>query len=82
MCPITQFEGKALVFNNGVVDVKQGDTSLVDENKVAHIPEGNVLIDNETIIKNANNQLEIPIDEDTIYIDEHGFMKAKGGNSE
>ena len=79
--PIAQFEGRALVFNNGVIDVKQGDTSLVDENKVAHIPEGNVLIDNETIIKNANDQLEIPIDEDTIYIDEHGFMKAKGGSS-
>lgn len=79
--PIAQFEGKALVFNNGVIDVLQGETSLVDENKVAHIPEGNVLIDNETIIKNANNQLEIPIDEDTIYIDEHGFMKAKSPES-
>lgn len=76
--PIAQFEGRALVFNNGVIDVRQGDTSLVDSEKVAHIPEGNVAIDNETIIKNANNELEVPIDENTIYIDQDGFMKAKG----
>ena len=77
--PIAQFEGRALVFNNGVVDVRQGDTSLVDSEKVAHIPESNVAIDNETIIRNANQQLEVPIDEDTIYMDDHGFMKSKGG---
>lgn len=79
---IAQFEGKALVFNNGVVDVVQGETSLVDENKVAHIPEGNVEIDNLTIIKNADNELEVPFDNNTIYRDsEDGFIKANVGDA-
>lgn len=77
--PITTYNGRVIMFNNGVVDVVQGETSLVDENKVAHIPQSSVAIDNETIIENANHQLEVPIDEDTIYMDDHGFMKAKGG---
>ena len=78
--PIAQFEGKALVFNNGVVDVVQGETSLVDENKVAHIPEGgNVEIDNLTIIKNADDELEVPFDNNTIYRDQDGFIKARSG---
>ena len=77
---IAQFEGKALVFNNGVVDVVQGETSLVDENKVAHIPEGgNVEIDNLTIIKNADDELEVPFDNNTIYRDQDGFIKARTG---
>lgn len=38
--PIAQFEGKALVFNNGVVDVQQDGVSVVDENKIAHITTG------------------------------------------
>lgn len=78
---IAQFEGKALVFNNGVVDVKQGDVSLVDENKVAHIPVSNAEIDNKTIITNANNKLEVPFDNQTIYVDQDGFIKARGGGS-
>lgn len=79
--PIAQFEGKALVFNNGVVDVQQNGVSVVDENKVAHITtssEGNVKIDNLTIIKNAEQELEVPFDNDTIFRDsEDGFIKAK-----
>lgn len=76
--PITQFNGKALVFNNGVVDVVQGSTSLVDSEKVAHIPDNLHDIDNRTIIVNAEDKLEVPIDKQTIYIDQDGFMKAKG----
>ena len=38
--PISTFEGKALVFNNGVVDVQQNGVSVVDENKIAHITTG------------------------------------------
>lgn len=81
--PITQFEGKALVFNNGVVDVQQDGVSVVDENKVAHITPGEMAIDNLTIIKNADHELEVPFDNDTIYRDPNsGFIKATGGASE
>ena len=82
--PITQFEGKALVFNNGVVDVQQDGVSVVDENKIAHITPGEVSIDELTIIKNADNELEVPFDNDTIYRDpSDGFIKARssGGSS-
>ena len=48
--PITTFNGRALVFNNGVVDVQQNGVSLVDEDKVAHIPVASTPIDNETIV--------------------------------
>ena len=81
--PITQFEGKALVFNNGVVDVQQDGVSVVDENKVAHITPGEMAIDELTIIKNADQELEVPFDNDSIYRDENdGFIKAKSGASE
>lgn len=79
--PITTYKGRVILFNNGVVDVKQGDVSLVDSEKVAHIPEGNVKIDELTIIKNADNELEVPFDNQTIYRDPNdGFIKARGGS--
>ena len=37
---LAQFEGKALVFNNGVVDVQQNGVSVVDSEKIAHIEPG------------------------------------------
>lgn len=79
--PITQFEGKALVFNNGVVDVQQDGVSVVDENKIAHITPGEVSIDELTIIKNADQELEVPFDNDTIYRDpSDGFIKARSSD--
>lgn len=39
---LAQFEGKALVFNNGVVDVQQNGVSVVDSEKIAHIEPGGV----------------------------------------
>ena len=38
--PIATFEGHALCFNNGVVDVQENGVSVVDENKIAHISGG------------------------------------------
>ena len=78
--PIAQFEGRALVFNNGVVDVQQNGVSLVDSEKVAHIPAFSAPIDDHTIIMNGENELEVPFDNQTIYVDPNdGFVKARTG---